>query len=153
MSPKNQKRDVLDAIFEPFEPFDVDGGLRPTTPREASPRIDPDLDLALEEQLAMSPAAVRASLASRGHDVRALEAEARAFLGIAKPKRSKAGFLAMIGAPSVILTAIVQALTAGAPAIPILAKAPSDTPAVTAAAPPPTSPVRGRDETKDGGAR
>jgi len=57
--------------------------MSPRTPEEILEwATEPDIELEFERVLSMTPAEIRASLASRGHDLAALEAEARALFGL-----------------------------------------------------------------------
>jgi len=91
---------------------------------------EPSIDFEFHHVLAMSDDEIRASLASRGHDLRVLEAEAKVMFGLPRKRSTfRAGY---IGAGAV---ATLSALAAGVMAV---ASGPAQTviTAATAASPP-----------------
>jgi hypothetical protein len=106
--------------------------------------------VAIDPVLWMTPAEIRAELASDGFDVAALEREAvEIFRRHTRKRRFLTPWLAALMLPLTIIGSCVDVFGPAIPALPIFAKAPpaeSPLPTATAAAPAPTP------EADDGGA-
>ncbi len=113
--------------------------IEPFEDEESPEEFELRLDRELERTLAMTPAEIRADLAAMGYDVAAIERDAREFLGRMgwrPPLRRIQGRLLSVAAPLLVLTSLAGAAPSLIETLPLAARAASEPPAVTAAAPP-----------------